>query len=250
MRRTRGHLALIGAAGLLLGLSFTSDAHAAPPEGEAGSKEAPAASEPAPSTQAEIEEAPADPNPPAPPPAGRRQPAPPELNQVDLWDGLVGQQITLTLSGDNTLKGKLMGQQGGQLVVARLGDGAVLGVPHADVKSVHVNMKANRTTRSDRVRPVDDGSGMIAGGAVLLGLGIPAAAAGGTLMWIFPGANLFMNMHLLVGGAGFIAGGSAMLAVGVERRRFSRMDALRARAQVGGFGGQHPQIPYSYTLRF
>ncbi len=180
---------------------------------------------------------------PSPPPAA------PSLDQTALWSGLVGRRLHLELAGDATLAGKLVGQRAGQLVIERHGDGAILGVPYADVKTVRVDVRRDRGTGA--LRPPNNGAGLIAGGALLLGHGIPAVAAGAVLMWIVPGANLVMNMHLLAGGGAMIAGGSAMLSVGSERRKFWRLYLMQQRtASVGGFGGQAPRVPWSYTLRF
>jgi hypothetical protein len=225
-------------------------AEAAPPEAESKAAEAgDDAAAAAPDTSADPTTAPEASEPtPEPAPAA---PAPPTLDQSTVWNGLVGQQLSLELTGDVTLVGKLMGQQAGQLVLARLGDGAVVGVPYEDVKSVHVRVDRKRARR-----PIDpkmsNYAGMLAGGGVLLGIGIPAVAAGAVFMWIAPGLNIFMNIHLLGGGGAMVAGGSAMLAVGVTRKKlWTQSMRGYSRASAGGFGGiAHPTMPWSYSLRF
>lgn len=149
--------------------------------------------------------------------AGEGADAPPSgggMNDPGLWNALAGNELQLTLS-DGTFRGKLMGLQGNQLVLARAGDGLVVSVPTSEVMRVHAPIERPRDRRP---LPVDNGSGLIAGGGVLLGIGIPAVIAGAVMAGVCPEC-LFIYLPLLIPGGGMVGAGSGMIKVGIDRKR-------------------------------
>jgi hypothetical protein len=108
-----------------------------------------------------------------------------------------------------------MGMQGNQLVLARAGDGLVVSVPTSEVLRVYAPI--DRPPKRGPL-PVDNGSGLIAGGGVLLGLGIPAIISGAVMAGIC-GFCTFIYLPLLIPGGAMTGAGAGMVKVGNDRKR-------------------------------
>lgn len=164
------------------------------------------------------------------------------MNDPGLWRALAGNELQLTLS-DGSFRGKLMGMQGSQLVFARSGDGLVVSVPASEVMRVHAPIDRPRHAGP---LPVDNGGGLIAGGGVLLGIGIPAVVAGAVMAGICGGC-LFIYLPLLLPGGAMVGAGSGMLKVGVDRKRMWEAATYGGRLSAD-FGP--PMRLRGMTLRF
>lgn len=136
------------------------------------------------------------------------------MNDPGLWNALAGNDLQLTLS-DGSFRGKLMGLQGSQLVLARAGDGLVVSVPTSEVLRVYA--PTDRRPKRGPL-PVDNGSGLIAGGGVLLGLGIPAIISGAVMAGVC-GFCTFIYLPLLIPGGAMVGAGAGMVKVGTDRKR-------------------------------
>lgn len=117
------------------------------------------------------------------------------------------------------LRGQLIGQYEGGLVVARESDDEVVAVPYARVAGAKVDMDAKYGMRlSSRIT---DGRRLIGWGGTMLALGGHALVAGVVFTFLTPN-ELYITLPMLLTGGPFVVGGATMLAVGLERRNYWR----------------------------
>lgn len=233
----------VGPGLFALGLSLTpSLVLASGPEG--GPSGPDPFAKPAPDTESPPEASP----PPKPEPAPAPARGGTSLTDPGVWEALSGNELRLTLR-DGSFSGKLMGIHDGALVFARAGDGLIVSLPATEVTRIHAPRDRQRARPP---RPMNNGGGLIAGGAVLLGIGAPAVVAGIVMTGIFPGF-FFINLPLLVPGGAMLGAGAAMMKVGVDRKRM--WSAALVADNPSGLSltntyGPPLQLEGAYRLRF
>lgn len=153
---------------------------------------------------------------------------------TSLWTGLMQRRVRLTLDGGAVVSGVLISQSPAQLGVAEGTEGRLVAVDKAAIRSVEVEART-------QLPPNGDGTGLLAGGGLLLGLGIPTTIAGLTFTFLVgPTFGLFFLPGPLAMGAGI-----PMVAVGNKRKR-AHTEALR-RARLGQLTPQLNVGPHGGT---
>lgn len=149
-----------------------------------------------------------------------------------LWSGLMQRRITLRLGEGGSVSGVLISQSDTQLGLAEELEGRLVSVEKSEIRGIEVASRPEVPTTGD-------GTGLLVGGGLLLGLGIPTTIAGLTFTFIFPYAGLFYIPGPIAVGAGI-----PMVVIGHRRKKDHRAALRRARLghitpqlQVGRQGG-------------
>lgn len=222
--RARGRMARrVVSMVIALPMMVASVAHAAPPEGAV--PDAPAPKTPAPEgptpqrpshtpTTAPITPPTADQTRPenAPTPSADAGLA---LTGTSLWTGLEQREVRLVLAGERQVAGVLLSQSATQLAVAESTRGEVVAVDKADIVGVEVVPRR-------RIVATSDGTGLLAGGGILLALGVPTTIAG----LVFTAFSPFYGLMFLPGPFA-VGAGIPMVIVGSHRRRDYRSQFTR-----------------------
>ncbi|MFO7566909.1 MAG: hypothetical protein R6X02_29970 [Enhygromyxa sp.] len=152
------------------------------------------------------------------------------LTGTNVWEGLLGRPVRLTMKNEQTLDGVLIAQSTTDLAIARASDGTVVSVPKAEVAGIRLNAAAagagagagdGTSAVPLSERPTEDGFGLNAGGAVMIGFGSIAALAGTVMLGIYP-SGVYIHLPLLLPGLAMIGGGSAMMASASKKRKAIR----------------------------
>jgi hypothetical protein len=187
----------------------------ATPAPSSSSTEAPAVQpQPQPTTAPQVTIAPTA----APPPRAANDSL--TLTGTNVWDGLLGQRIRLTMKNEQTLDGTLVAQSSTDLALARASDGTVVSVPKAEVAGVRLGAAPGTAGGSDTPisqRPTNDGYTLYGGGAAMIGIGSVAALAGTVMLGIYISA-LFISLPLLLPGLAMIGGGASMMSSASKKR--------------------------------
>ncbi len=163
----------------------------------------------------------------APPPRVVAPPA--QLDQTTLslageniWTGLAGKRVTLTMKNGQSLAVLIVAQSGPNLAVARASDGAVVSVPKADIAGVQMRAEAQvglgAAALAIEPRTHQDGSRLVAGGYTMLALGGVATLAGTLILAISP-YYLHISLPLLIPGLAVVGGSVSLLRAAKRKRR-------------------------------
>jgi hypothetical protein len=175
---------------------------------------APASPTPAPPTVAE-------PPPPGPATATKEwtpdaMPAPPPPRiQVSTavsdaaWEGVDGIVVIVELKGGKVLRGRVGAVQAETFTLIDATDGQILVVPKSGVTSLRAHVPPPIPTQT--------GTGLIAGGSILLALGVPVFITGITFVAICPSCT-YLHLPMLIVGGGALGGGIPMISRGIQRR--------------------------------
>lgn len=200
---------------LALALSTSNEALAQSPAIPAPQAPAAQTARPAPPPPAQPPATPAaDPSTePAPPPAA----IPPPVVSRDVvasitdaaWEGVDGIDAIVELKGGKVLRGRIGAVQQSTFTLIDGATGQILVVPKSGVASLRAFVPPPLPTRT--------GTGLLVGGGILTGLGIPVFITGLTFVGICPSCG-FLHLPMLIVGAGALGGGIPMLARGTQRR--------------------------------
>jgi len=165
----------------------------------------------------------------APPEASSAAPKPPRANasatkasppaspfDVDprvvdaAWEGVVGLQVDLQLKGGLARQGKLTAVQRETFTLIESPTGRVLVMSKASVDSLRVRMPPPI--------PTSTGTGLLAGGGVMLSIATPVFITGAVFLGICPSC-IELHVPMLMTGIVGLAGGIPMLIYGTRRRR-------------------------------
>jgi hypothetical protein len=179
----------------------------APDEGPADGETTPDA-EPAPEVASESEVAPPVPNCVDP---GVSSPMPSTAAVLDAaWEGVVGYDVVLTLASEQKIAGRITAVQDVTFTMIDRENGVVRVMRKVDVDQLRVNVPGPL--------PKKDGTGLLAGGGVLMAVGSPVFLSGVVFLGVCPSCTYFHVPMLLVGGAA-IGAGIPMLVRGTRRRQ-------------------------------
>lgn len=247
--RNAGRVAVV-AAMVPLTLLTPALATAAPPslpEGKDGSVEQP------------------EPKPEQTPPSATTTPSDEPSNPADdknaLWEALVGEDLILIKSDDSRVDGRLLGVQGGRLVISRTSDGLVVDVDPAGVTGIY--------SPTDQVGPdieqpgqaaVDPelaqkpGTGLMIGGGVLLGLSgtffVSAAILGLRSSGYYSYYSPASLVPLIVAGVLTAGGGVPMVVVGALRHKKLKKATTERRLRASVSPNLNGGWSTSLSLRF
>jgi hypothetical protein len=165
------------------------------------------------------------------------------LTGSNLWDGLVGKTIMLTMHDGSRRSGLVVGQSSEALVFARAGDGELISIDKREVADVHL--------RGREIAGLEkDGHGRRIAGVMLLTLG-SAGALTGTIWLAADPSAVYGHLPLLLAAGALAGGGAGLLKFGKRRKAEYERSWGIARVRVmpslvlGREGGQ-----VGLTLRF
>ncbi|MEZ4428715.1 MAG: hypothetical protein R3A51_13615 [Nannocystaceae bacterium] len=151
------------------------------------------------------------------------------------WEGVVGMNVILVLKGDRSMRGRVGAVQRDTFTLIQSETGQVLVLPKSGVRSVRVSVPTPL--------PEKTGTGLLIGGGVLTGVGVPVFITGVVFLGIAPS---FVPLHLpmIITGAAALGGGIPMLVLGNRRRQAllravqeHRLSPVVSRTRHGWTGG-------------
>lgn len=146
------------------------------------------------------------------------------LTGTNVWNGLLGKRVQLSMKNGQALDGTVVAQSSSDLAIARSSDGTVVSVPKSEVGGVRLKLSAGLEAGSDvpvHERPTEDGYKLYGGGAAMIGIGSAAALAGTVMLGIYI-SYLFISLPLLIPGLAMIGGGASMMASAGKKRKSVR----------------------------
>ncbi|HEY8377472.1 MAG TPA: hypothetical protein VIK91_13345 [Nannocystis sp.] len=207
-----------------------------------------AATTPAPDVSTPAEPPPPSPAAPVPAPEGPA-PAPPpaaiSATMQTILDGMKGQEAVVFARG-GTVTGRIIAVDGASvLMVDYEHEGKIAMIPKADVLEVRGRVRK-------RIPPgMPDGTGSLAAGGVLVGLGGPLMLSGLVFFGLGPGDLQFVYLPQIIPAVILLGGGIPLLVRGTRQRRAYQAAQSELTARLtptfgptrGGFSG-------GLTLRF
>ena len=125
------------------------------------------------------------------------------------WAGVDGIVVTIELKGGKSLHGRVGAVQADTFTFIDGDDGQILVIPKSGVASLRAYVPPPLPTQT--------GGGLIAGGSVLTGIGVPVFITGIAFVAICPDC-IYLHLPMLVVGGGAIGGGIPMISKGMQRR--------------------------------
>jgi hypothetical protein len=144
------------------------------------------------------------------------------LTGTAIWDGLRDRMVILQFGSGVELTGTIVAQDAASLAVARAPDGAVVSVPKSDIVGVQMQAAA-KSSKPTTQRRLDSGRQQYAGGAVLLGFGVPFGLSGTVMLGVCLPC-LHIHLPLLLPGIGMIVGGSIAMRRAKQKQAAFRGD--------------------------
>lgn len=147
-------------------------------------------------------------------PAAMPAPPPPRI-QVSTavsdaaWEGVDGIVVIVELKGGKVLRGRVGAVQAETFTLIDSTDGQILVIPKSGVTSLRAHVPPPVPTQT--------GTGLIAGGSILLALGVPVFITGITFVALCPSCT-YIHLPMLIVGGGALGGGIPMITRGIQRR--------------------------------
>lgn len=142
-----------------------------------------------------------------------------DLAGAPLWEGLMGHRVRLEVrapeGGSATVEGEVVAQSTDQVAIAVGVQGTLASVDKNAVRSVLVDPQP-----ADREGLGHTGTGLLIGGGVVIGLGVPLIALGIAFSGYYSSPDVALGLGL--SGALLAAGGIPMVVFGAKRRREHR----------------------------
>jgi hypothetical protein len=186
------------------------------------------------STPADISDSTTQPAPPPPAPAISGDAASAAIADA-AWEGVDGIVVIIELKGGRVLHGRVGAVQSATFTLIDGDTGQILVIPKTGVSSLRAYVPPPVPTQT--------GIGLLAGGGILLGLGIPVFITGVTFVAICPDCTE-LHLPMLIVGGGALGGGIPMIVRGGQRRSAfqkalleQRISPVVSRTPYGGWHG-------------
>jgi hypothetical protein len=164
----------------------------------------------------------------APTPAPAPATPPPAATNATIdaaWEGVVGYDVVMELVDGGLVEGRVSAVQRDTFTLIDFEAGGVVRVMRkSDVQTLRVAVS--------EPLPANTGTGLMAGGGVLLALGSPVLLAGLAFLAIYPAGFVYLSLPMFLSGGPAVGAGAGMLAVGVKRQRAYRAALQKRRVAI------------------